>query len=108
MSSALADLTDAVSERNAIVAADTPYRTAVHSEQHRIALRERDDGGSGLHPRPLLRQHELAALEVPAGLGQQRRDLQGKNVLAVKILMQAVVVARAVSKQQRGRARLSR
>src|ERR1700677_1071414 len=108
MSSALADLTDAVAERYALVAANARHRPAIHSEHYAVALGERDDGGSGLHARPLLRQHELAALEVDAGLGQQRRDLQRKNVLAVEILMQAVVVAGAVSQQQRGRASLPR
>src|SRR5271163_980131 len=108
MSTALADLTDAVPERDPVVAATAPYRPTVHGECHGIALRERDDGGSGLHARPLFRQHELAALEVAAGFGQKRRDLQGKDVLAVEVLVQAVVVAGAVSKQQRGRTRLPR
>src|SRR5277367_5392059 len=108
MSTALADLTDAVSERDPIVAADARHRPTVHGEHYGIALRERDDGGSGLHARPLFRQHELAALEIAAGFGQKRRDLQRKNVLAIEVLVQAVVVAGAVSQQQRGRARLSR
>src|ERR1700677_1790291 len=108
MSSALADLTDAMSERDAVVAADARHRPAIHSEHHGIALRERDDGGAGLHAWPLFRQHELAALEVAAGFGQKRRDLQRKNVLAVEVLVQAVVVAGAVSQQQWGRPRLPR
>jgi len=49
-----------------------------------------------LHARALLRHHELPAREVALGLGQENGDLQRKDVLAVKILMQAVVVANPV------------
>ena len=41
------------------------------------------------------------------GLGQQDRDLQREDVLAVEVLVQAVVVARAVLQQQRRRPRLA-
>ena len=49
---------------------------------------------------PLLDDHELAAVEVPARLVQQERRLQREDVLAVEVLVQAVVVAGAVGQQQ--------
>ena len=41
---------------------------------------ERQDFSPRLHSRPLLGQHELAAREVVAGLGEQKRDLQRKHI----------------------------
>ena len=42
-----------------------------------------------------------------ARLGQQDRHLEREHMLAIKILMQAVVVARAIAQQQRRRPRLA-
>ena len=55
-----------------------------------------------MHAGPLLREHEFAAGEISLRLGKQDRDLDRKDVLSVKILMQAVIVARAVLQEQRG------
>src|SRR3546814_13302515 len=60
-----------------------------------------------LPARPLLGQHELPAGEVAARLGQQHGRLQGKHLVAVEILVQAVVVAGIVAQQQRRRDRKS-
>src|SRR3546814_8972576 len=60
-----------------------------------------------LPARPLLGQHELPAGEVAARLGQQHGRLQGKHLVAVEILVQAVVVAGIVAQQQRRRPLLS-
>jgi hypothetical protein len=65
------------------------------------------DRGARLHARALFGQDELAAVEVLAGFGQQHRDLQREDVLAIEILMQAVEVARPVPQQQRRRAGLA-
>ena len=75
-------------------------------EDDGIALAQRHDLGARLHARALLGQHEFAAGEVPAGLGQQDRDLEREDVLAVEVLVQAVVVALAVLQEQRRRPRL--
>ena len=56
-----------------------------------------------MHSRPLLRHHEFAARKITLRLGQQYRDLKRKDMLAVEILMQAVIVARPVLEQQRRR-----
>ena len=70
-------------------------------------LRSGTTSARDLHARPLLGQHELAAVEIRARLRQQDRDLQREDMLAVEILVQAVVVARAIAQQQRRRPRLA-
>ena len=71
-------------------------RAIMHRENNGLALAERHDLRPRLHPRALLGQDELAPGVVPAGLRQQDRHLQGKGEIAVKVLVQAVVVARVI------------
>ena len=88
------DATDAVPQIDPVIpprASDWPM---MHGENHRIALAERDNLGPRLHAWPLLRQDELAAVEIAPRLRQQYCRLQREGEVAVKILMQAVVVAR--------------
>ena len=96
----------AVAHVDAVDAARALHRAVVHREDHRLALPQRHDLGARLHARALLGQHELAAGEIARPAGQQDRHLQRKDVLAVEVLVQAVVVARAVLQQQRRRPRL--
>src|SRR5215472_17250593 len=91
---------------DAVDAARALHRSMMHGEDHALALRERHDFGARLHARPLLREHEFAAGEILARPRQQKSDLQRKNVLAVEILMQAIVVAGTIREQQRRRLRL--
>ena len=58
---------------------------------------------AALRARTLLHQHELAALEVDAGLGQHRQDLEREVDVAVQVLVQGVPVAFAVAQDQRRR-----
>ena len=69
--------------------------------------RERHDLDARLHARALLGQHELAAGEVAPGSDSRIATCSGNDVLAVEVLVQAVVVAGAVSQQQRRRPRLA-
>src|SRR3954451_15067481 len=93
----------AMPEIDAIDSARALNRPDMHRKHHSIALAKRHYFGPRLHAWALLGQDEFTTREVAAGFGQQNRDLQGKNVLAVEILMQAVVVARLVLQQQRRR-----
>ena len=77
------------------------------SKNHRIALGERHHFGAALHARALFGQHEFAAGEILAGLGQQDRHLQRKGEIAIEILMQAIKIAGAVLEKQRRRSRLA-
>ena len=93
---------------DAIGAARALHRPLAHREDDPVALAERHHLGARLHARPLLGQHELAAGEVASGLGEQDRDLERKEMLSVDVLMQAIVVARAIAQQKRRRPRLTR
>src|SRR5690242_6256835 len=95
------DLADAVAHLDAVVAAGPAHGSAVDGKYDGIALGQRHHGRARLHARSLLRQHELAAAEVRRGLGEKKGKLQRKDVLAVQILVQAVVVAGAVLQEQR-------
>src|SRR5689334_16274410 len=99
---------DAVAERDAVVAARAPMRPAVDREHDGVALAERNHLGARLHARPLLGEHELAAVEILSRRRQQDRELQRKDVVAIEILVQAIVVAGAVLQQERGGPRLAR
>jgi hypothetical protein len=79
----------------------------MHRKRDRIPLAERHDFRPRLHPRPLLRQDKLTAGKVSSRFRQQYRDLDWKNVFAIQVLMQAVVVANSVPQQQGRRSRLS-
>lgn len=54
-------------------------RALMDGEDDRIPLPKGHDLGAGLHARPLFREHELAAREVPFGLGQEDGDLKRKT-----------------------------
>ncbi len=66
-----------------IVAAGSPDRAAVHGEHHGVASSERHHFDAGLHPRPLFGQYEFTAVEIFGRPGEEDRDLQRENVLAV-------------------------
>jgi len=81
-------------------------RSLVDGEHYGVALIQCDDI-STLAVRCALRHDELSAREVLAGFRQQDRHLQRKNMLAIEILMQTVVVTGTVFEDQRRRPRLA-
>src|SRR5437764_1607560 len=97
---ASAQARDAVAHGGAVPAARALHRPLVDGEDDCVALAERYDLAARLHARPLLDQHELAAVELPRRVAQQDGGLQREDQLAVKVAVQAVVVARAVAQQQ--------
>jgi hypothetical protein len=72
--------------------------TVMNWKDYRIALAQSYDHRSRLHAWPLLRQHKLAPGEISLRFRQQDRELQRKDVLAVKVLMETVVIAGLVLK----------
>ena len=88
---------------DAVAPPGAPDRPVVDREGDGVALAERHDLGAALHARALLRQHELAAGEVRAGLRQEESDLERKGEVAIEVLVQAVEIARPVPKEQRRR-----
>src|ERR1700722_4229792 len=75
----LVELADAVVQPHLIIAARSFHRAEIDGEDGRIALFERQDHRAGLHARALLGHHELATLEVFAGL--IHRDLYRENMI---------------------------
>ena len=96
----------AVAHVHAVGAARALDRPMVHREDDGVALPQRHHLGPRLQARALLGEDELAAGEIRARLGEQDRHLQGEDVLAVEILVQAVEVTGLVLQQQRRRPRL--
>ena len=84
-------------------AARSLYGSVMHRKDHAVPLAERHDVGPRLPARPLLREHEFAAGEVASRLREQHGDMQREDVIPVEALMQAVMVARPVLKQERRR-----
>src|SRR5262249_10597697 len=81
---AAADPAHPVPEINAIHAASAADRTMVDRKNDPVTLPQRHDLSPGLHPRPLLREDELATREVLLRLGQQNGYLKRKDELAVE------------------------
>jgi len=76
-------------------------------EDYSLARVERDRFAARLCPRPLLYQQQFSAFEVATALAEHARELERKRDVAVQILMQAVVAALFVTKDQRRRSGLS-
>src|SRR5438105_3386210 len=89
-----ADTADTMSQIDAIGTARPLHRTLMDGECHGISLSQRNDLRSRLHAWTLLGQHKFAAREVPRWFRQQYRNLYRENMFAIKILVQAVVIAR--------------
>src|SRR5207244_1334684 len=82
-------------------------RPMMHGEDDGIPLAKRHDLRARLHARPLLGDDELTSREILPRLREQDRHLQREDTLSVEVLVQAVVVTRAVREQQRGRSGLA-
>src|SRR5689334_22482678 len=97
-----------MSHVDAIESARALRRPNMHRKGHAVALAKRHDLSPRLHAWTLFGQHEFATGEIAIRLGQQDRDLQRKDMLAIEILMQAVIIARPILQQQRRRPGLTR
>src|SRR5262249_32735413 len=91
-----------VSHRRTIRAARALHRAVARGEDDRLALLEMHDVPARLGSRPLLNEEELASREVLAGLAQEHGELEGKDYVAVEILVQAVVATGLVAQEERG------
>ena len=89
-----ADAAHSVAHIDAVDAAAARHWPMMDGKNDRVALGERHHLDSGLPARPLFGEHKLATGEVGR---EQEGGLQREDVLTVKILVQTVVVARAVS-----------
>src|SRR6266849_6785215 len=91
---------DSVAEIDAIVAARAFHRAVARGEHDRLALIRRDHFGLGLRAGLLLDEEEFAAFPVAPRLAEQEYHLQRESHFTVEILVQAVVSASFVMKDE--------
>lgn len=77
---------------DAIDPSRTLNRPVMHCERHRVSLAKWNHLWPRLHPRPLLREHELAAGEIFLWLREHDRNLDRENVFAIEILVEATEI----------------
>jgi hypothetical protein len=107
MAMAATDLADTVAQgRPSGAAPFSGGRALVDREQNGVTLLQGDNLGA----RPASHgfgHHEFTPGEVSSGFGEQDGDLQRKDAIPVQVLVQAVIVAGTVFKDQRCGAGLS-
>src|SRR5436853_547867 len=108
MAGTRAQSTDAVAHVDAVDAAYALHGSVPDREDHSLSTLERHDLRSRLLARALLGEDELATGEIVVGPREQEGGLQRENMLAIDVLVQAVIVARAVLQQQGRRLALAR
>src|SRR5215831_4132635 len=91
-----------VPHRRTIGAARAPHGPVARGEDDRLALLEMHDVPPRLGARSLLHEEELASREVLPRLAQEHRELEGKDYVAVEILVQAVVALGLVAQEEWG------
>src|SRR5262245_29197441 len=101
------DRRHAVTHRRAVVAARAEHGALPRREEQERALLQLDHVGPRLGPRALLEQDELATVEVLAGAVEHGDRLDREGQVAVQVLVERVVAARAVAQDQRRRPRLA-
>lgn len=63
------------------------HRAVMDGENDCVTLVKLYDFWPRLHARTLFSQHEFAACEIAFGFGQQNRDLEWEDVLAIEVLV---------------------
>src|SRR5580704_11553079 len=99
--------THSVSKVHAIGSPRSVNRPMMHSESNRIALPQWYNLWTRLHPWPLFRKYEFAALEITSRFRKQECNLDWKDMLSVKVLMQTVIVSWPVLQQKWRRSQLA-
>ena len=102
---ATAQLANAVAHCDPVSSTSTADRAMVDRKDDRFAGSKRHDQNPRLHARPLLGQHEFSALKF-FWVAQEERCLQWKGQVAVKVLVQAIIVSSTIAQEQRRRAHL--
>ena len=100
--------TDTVAKIHSVCAARALDGAVMYGECHRVSLAKWHYFRARLHPWALLSQHKLAAREIPPRFRKKKRDLDWKDILAIKILVETVVVVNTVLQEQRSRSELPR
>ena len=103
---AVAYFSDAVTEGRSCLSARARRPQAIW-EDDRVAEAQWNDVRNALLAWPLLDEDEIAAGELASRLAQENRSLQRKGDLTVDVLVERVVIARALLEHACGRARLA-
>src|SRR6516165_247807 len=90
-----------------IRAAGSSGWSMTHREGDTLTLLQTHYLGPRLHPRALLDQNEFATGKIFARLRQEKRNLNGKDILSVDVLVQSIPVALNVVEQERRRSGLA-
>src|SRR5262249_2624735 len=83
------------------------YRPIMHGERNCITLPQWHHLHAALHTWSLFCQNELTTGEILSRFGEKNRNLERKGKIAVKVLVQAIEVARDILQQQRCGSRLA-
>ena len=82
-------------------------RAMMHGECYSITLAQWHYLRSRLHARTLFGEHKFAAGEIPFGFRKEECHLDRENMLSIKILVKAVVIARSILQKQGSGTKLS-
>src|SRR5579864_2445502 len=93
----------AVTEIRAVVPASALRRTITRGDDHRFTLLQSYHLPERLRPWTLLHQQQLPAGELLFRTAEAKNYLEGKDNIAVQVLMQAIEIAGSVVQQQRRR-----
>src|SRR6185437_14029144 len=97
----------AVAKGDAVRTARPAHRAVTDRKNHGVALAERHYLDPRLPARALLDQDEGAAGEILLGRREQDGRLQRKDMLAIDVLVQAIIVAGVIAQQERRRIALA-
>jgi hypothetical protein len=106
MSFTRSQFTDPMPHFHPMIASRPFHRPFIDGEHDTMSLFEPNHLDARLHAWSLFDQDELAAFEI-SKVTEQHDDLQRKNMLAIQILVQPVVIACTVSEDQRRGPRLA-
>ncbi len=82
-----ADAAHTVPEIDAVHTTSALHRAVMDRENDCVTLVKLYDFWPRLHARTLFNQHKFAAREITFGFGQQNRDLEWEDVLAIEVLV---------------------
>ncbi len=98
---------DAMAQVHPIRATRPLHGPVVNGKDNRVALTKWHHHRSTLHSRTLFSHNKLAPGKVSAGVRQQNGQLKREDMLAIKVLVQAVVIVHTVLKNKRRWPRLT-
>jgi hypothetical protein len=73
----------------------------MNGECNRVALTQRNYLGPRLHSRSLFGEYELPPLKISPRFGEKECHLYRKDMFAIEVLVQTVIVSRALLQKQR-------